>query len=148
MKNLLLTIALLFTAAVSAQQFYGAVGPSVDNKNVGAFFIAGLNTDEGNTIVISNELGLNAVPKNTYLRASVIPQYTFFPAEGNDGYVRVGFGASAFLRTSKANVGFTTRAEYIYNNNFSVILNSDFTGQSKATVQLGLKFKIRHGQQF
>lgn len=148
MKNLLLTIALLFTAAVSAQQFYGAAGPSLGNYNLGAFFIAGLNTDEGNTIVVSNELGLNAVKDRTYLRASVIPQYSFFPAEGFDGTIRAGFGASAFVKNSKANVGFTTRVEYIYNNNFSAILNSDFIGQGQTTVQLGLKFKIRHGQQF
>jgi len=140
MRNLFLSLALLATGVSSAQQFYGSVGASAGNDNMGTFFMAGVNTTEHDKFSIGSEVSLNFMWKNSFIRASFIPQYEVGP-------VRIGLGASGYFSNKDFNsakfvLGGTTRFEYLTKENLSYVITSDFTDDKNAVVQFGIKFNL------
>ena len=60
-------------SGVANAQWYGSVGSSFGEDNVGAFYKIGIETDSDDNFNVASEASLNFMYSNKFLRLAVIP---------------------------------------------------------------------------
>lgn len=124
MRNIFIILVLM--SGVANAQWYGSVGSSFGEDNVGAFYKIGIETDSDDNFNVASEASLNFMYSNKFLRLAVIPQYSI----ADQWTVGAGvstYWSNSYFGTAKWTGGYATKAQYNHDETLSFAVTLDNT---------------------